>query len=115
MPRSNAQNKAIVQNQTPQQAAWFLSADESAEYIADWDIKPEQLAALILGVLGQGGAIRLGTSSLGDAVSVTVWQGEAKLQKWVSDSVELDKLVWGLLSRLPRRSDGKKHEAMPAD
>jgi hypothetical protein len=115
MPRSNDRNRVIADNQAPKRAAWFLSADESAEYIADWDVKDEQIAALILGALGQGGAIRFGTSLAGDAVSVTIWQGEAKLQKWAGDSVEFDKLIWELLSKLPRRQNGKESAQQAAD
>jgi hypothetical protein len=74
-------------------AGWFGSSNESVEGIIDWDCKAQTLAEAILGVLAHGSAIMFGVSMAGDAVSVTIYDGEVKHRKWVTDCVELDDLM----------------------
>lgn len=76
---------------------WFKTSDESVAAVADWDIKPEQLAYAILEVLQAGDAVMFGVSMAGDAISVTLYSGEQKQRKWVSDSIELDDLMLHIL------------------
>ena len=81
------------------QVDWFGSSDEAVEAIADWDIKVQLMAEAILGVLSNGDGIMFGVSFAGDAISVTVYSGEVKKRKWVSDSIELDDLMAALARR----------------
>jgi hypothetical protein len=79
---------------------WFASADASAEGIADWDIKTQLLAEAVLGTLAMGSAIMLGVSMSGDAVSVTIYVGETKHRKWVTDSIELEDYLAVVVDRV---------------
>lgn len=78
---------------------WFLSSDESVQAIANWDLKVEALASAVVQVLAAGDAIMFGVSLAGDAVSVTIYSGERKSRKWVTDSIELDDLMIAIASR----------------
>lgn len=74
-------------------AGWFGSSNESVEAVLDWDLKAQVLCEAVLGVLAAGNAIMFGVSASGDAVSVTIYAGEVKHRKWVTDAVELDDLM----------------------
>lgn len=80
-------------------AAWFGSSSESVEGVIDWDLKSQTMTEAILGVLAAGNAIMFGVSMSGDAVSVTIYAGESKQRKWVSDSIELDDLMNAIWQR----------------
>lgn len=98
MVRNRAQ-----QRHTAESAAklrdWFASADASPEGIGDWDMKTQLLSDTVMQTLAMGSAIMFGVSMSGDAVSVTVYVGEAKHRKWVSDSVELEDYLGVVLER----------------
>lgn len=85
---------------------WFASADSDVQAIAEWDLKPEAFVAGVLEVLQAGNAIMFGVSMLGDSVSVTVYAGEAKQRKWVTDSIELDDLMAAIAQRGRERRSG---------
>lgn len=78
---------------------WFASADSDVTAIADWDLKTQTFAEAVLAVLAAGNAIMFGVSMAGDAISVTIYAGDAKQRKWVSDSIELDDLMAAIWSR----------------
>ena len=102
---SNSKSRrAYTAKQTQERRDWFGTADASAEAVADWDIKIEQFAAAVLGVLGAGDAIMFGVSMSGDAVGVTIYSGESKSRKWVTDSIEFDDLM-ALIARRARPSN----------
>lgn len=90
---------------------WFQSADESVETIADWDIKAEIFASAILEVLSAGDGVMFGVSLAGDAISVTIYSGDVKRRKWITDAVELDELMALLYrqGRLRRQALGDAH------
>lgn len=80
-------------------AGWFGSSNESVDSVGEWDLKSQTLAEAILGVLAAGSAIMFGVSLAGDAVSVTIYTGDTKQRKWVTDAVELDDLMAAIWRR----------------
>lgn len=78
---------------------WFASADSDVSAIAEWDLKAQTVTEAILEVLQAGNAIMFGVSMTGDSVSVTIYAGEIKQRKWVTDSIELDDLMAAILKR----------------
>ena len=110
MPRKpSGRELSVVAAKT--RVEWFKTSDESAACVADWDIKPEQLAYAILEVLQAGDAIMFGVSMAGDAISITTYSGEAKSRKWVSDSIELDDLM-AVILRTGRQRRGLTHKPL---
>lgn len=95
----NRRQSTHPMNQPDGHINWFATADSDVTAIADWDCKTGTLAAAVLEVLQAGNAIMFGVSMAGDAVSVTVYAGEAKQRKWVSDSIELDDLMAAIVQR----------------
>jgi hypothetical protein len=94
---------------------WFQSADESVESIADWDLKPGHLESAVLGVLSVGDAIMFGVSMAGDAISVTIYSGERKSRKWVSDAIEFEQLLGVIASRAQTTHPTDKRGESAAD
>ena len=86
---------------------WFASADSGLESIEDWDSKAQTFAEAVLGVLAAGNAIMFGVSQQGDAVSVTIYVGDSKQRKWVTDSIELDDLM-GVIWKQGRPKGGMR-------
>lgn len=78
---------------------WFGTADASAEAVGGWDIKEQALAAAILGILGAGDAVMFSVTQDGWAVGVTVYSGDSKARKWVTDSIEFDDLMINIARR----------------
>lgn len=78
---------------------WFASADSDVSAIAEWDLKTQTFTEAVLEVLQAGNAIMFGVSMTGDSVSVTIYAGEAKQRKWVTDSIELDDLMSAIWKR----------------
>lgn len=98
----------MVRNRTQQQhpktkegghIEWFLRADSDVGEIVDWDVKAQTFTEAVLGVLGAGNAIMFGVSMAGDSVSVTIYAGEQKQRKWVTDCIELDDLMSAIWQR----------------
>lgn len=69
---------------------WFLTADAHAQGVGEWDIKAGQLADAVLQILSAGSAVMFGVTSDGGAVSVTIFDGDSKQRRYLTDSVELD-------------------------
>lgn len=78
------------EQQVQQAIEWYAGADSSAEGIADWDIKTQQFAEAIQKILASGCGIMFGTTMDGGAVSVTIYQNQKKVRKYLTDSIELD-------------------------
>lgn len=79
---------------------WLSHNGSSVEGVRDWDIRDGVFVAAVLGLLAEGCAVMFGTGAEGRAVSITVWDGDNKQRKWVSDAVELDLLLESVVSRL---------------
>jgi hypothetical protein len=86
---------------------WFATSDASPEGLADWDLKTQLLADVVLGTLAMGSAIMFGVSMSGDAVSVTLYVGDTKHRKWVTDSIELEDYLGVVLGRLNDARKGR--------
>lgn len=90
----------------------FFSSNGATDSIADWDIKPEALAELILGALAHNHAIMFGVSRNGGAVSIAVKSGDAPWQrKYCDDGFDFVELVDQMVSRLPKKAHLKLMEA----
>lgn len=84
---------------------WFASRDSDVTGVADWDIKQELCVQAIMGVLGTGCAIMLGTTMSGQAISVTVFDGDDKQRRYATDSIEFDDLMDALWTATHPRGD----------
>lgn len=91
-PRYEPTNKESVD-------AWFASSNSDAHAVLDWDVKAQQMAEAILGVLAAGSAVMFGRSMSGDAISVTIYTGDHKQRKWVADAIEFDDLMAAIWER----------------
>lgn len=69
---------------------WNQTEDASIEGVRHWDIKAAQFAEAILCILATGSAIMVSTTQQGSAMSLTIYDGDNKVRKYVSDSIELD-------------------------
>src|SRR4051812_17753244 len=90
MARGGARRANFTAEAAAKKMQWNLSNDASAETVGEWDVKLEQLGKAVLAVLSAGDAIMFGVSVDGNSISVTVYSGERKTRKWVSDSIDLD-------------------------
>jgi len=72
------------------QSIWNLTEDSSAEGVRDWDFKAEQFAEAIICIIATGAAVMVGTTQGGGAISLTIFDGDAKIRKYASDSIDLD-------------------------
>lgn len=95
---------------TRKQRIWNLSANASAETIADWDIKPDFFVEGVLQLLASGTAVMLGTTMNGGAVSVTLYQGDDKQRVYVTDSIEWDDLWIAIVNQAKERVNEAKPE-----
>ena len=88
---------------------WFRTANSGTEGIGEWDIKQEQMADAILSLLASGCAIMLGVTSDGGAVSVTIYSGDVKTRKYVTDAIELDDCLAAVVATARARGLGRFH------
>lgn len=79
---------------------FFSSIDSGIERVGEWDIKSEQFAAAILGLLNAGISVGLYTHWSGEQIVLRIYQGEKRDDHLVRDSMELDKLMAAVLTRL---------------
>lgn len=99
---------------TPTQSAaeatidWFKTADADVSACDDWDIKSALMQEAVLGLLAAGKAVMFGRSYDGASISVTIYDGDSKSRKWVSDSIEFDDLMAVVCQRLQQME--KKQE-----
>lgn len=91
--------RSYTAQQGQERRDWFGTADASAEAVGQWDIKDEALAAAVLGILGAGDAVMFSVTQDGWAVGVTVYSGDSKARKWVTDSIEFDDLMISIARR----------------
>lgn len=72
---------------------WFDVADSHPNGLADWDVKGELLAGVVLSLLALGVGIGFYRSSDGHRLVVRLYDGDNKPSEWVRDSVELEELL----------------------
>ena len=88
---------------------WFNSVDADVSSCDAWDIKPHLLQDAVLGLLSAGKGVMFGRAWYGEQIVITVYDGEAKQRKYVSDSIEFDDALAILVSRLKQvREQGKE-------
>jgi hypothetical protein len=92
LPRGKAQQR-YTHEETLKRREWNLSSNASAESVGDWDIKPEPFIEGILQLLASGTAVMLGSTMSGGAISITLYQGDEKQRRYVTDAIEWDD-VW---------------------
>jgi hypothetical protein len=88
--------------------SWFASADAGVDGVASWDLKEELLTTAVLGMLSTGRGIMFGTGLSGTAVSVTIYEGDAKSRKWVKDSIELENVLLLIIDQINREQASPK-------
>jgi len=81
------------------QSIWNMTEDSSAEGVRHWDFKTGLFAEAIVCVIATGAAVMVGTTQHGGAVSLTIFDGEARIRKYVNDSVELDEWSADVIGR----------------
>lgn len=91
-------------NQAQADAAdqWFVSADSHLGGIAAWDIKSELFVRTLLALLATGRNIGLYSAWHGEALSIRIYDGDAKHDTRIRDSVDWDD-AWGRIADRLRR------------
>jgi hypothetical protein len=110
----NRKQRSYTAEAAAKRMDWLQSVDADATQVAEWDIKTELLRDAVLGTLGMGSAIMFGVSLTGSAVSVTVYVGEAKHRKWVSDSVELEDFLSHICGQVKQATYPNKQNGLRA-
>jgi len=77
--------------------AFSFTSNADTSTIGSWDIKPQLLTDAILGGLQCGLGIMFGRSLDGGSVSVTIYDGDAKSRKWVSDVIDLEDVLTAIV------------------
>lgn len=103
----NRQQRRYTAEEAQVRKDWFASVDSNTEQIADWDLKDHLLSAAVLQTLAMGSAIMFGVSLAGDAVSVTVYVGDTKHRKWVTDTIELEDYLALIVQRARAQTGGE--------
>lgn len=81
------------------QSIWNMHEDASAIGVRHWDIKTGQFAEALLCILATGSAVMLGTTQGGGAMSLTIFDGDARIRKYAGDSVDLDEWSMEIIGR----------------
>lgn len=72
------------------QSIWNVTEDSDAQNVRQWDIKAQQFAEAIICIIATGAAVMVGTTRAGGAISLTIFDGEARVRKYAEDSIALD-------------------------
>lgn len=84
-----------------------FSSGATTDGLADWDVRSEELAAMILGYLANGQAVMFGVSRDGNMVSVGINVGEGQWRrKHARDAGELIGIVHEAVLALRGREAG---------
>lgn len=87
---------------------WYSTEDSSAENVRQWDFKAQQFAEAIICIIATGAAVMVGTTQAGGAVSLTIFDGDAKVRKYANDSIELDDWSDDVIGRARKYLDGQR-------
>jgi len=87
------------------QSIWNLTEDSSAENVRQWDFKTAQFAEAIMCIISTGAAVMIGTTKAGGAVSLTIFDGDHKVRKYVEDSIGLDDWADDVIGRARKYLD----------
>jgi len=89
------------------QSIWNLTEDSSAEGVRHWDFKVGLFAEAIICVIATGAAVMVGTTQQGGAISLTIFDGERRIRKYASDSVDLDEWSADVIGRAQKYLDAQ--------
>lgn len=78
---------------------FFSGVDSSVERVDLWDIKTQQFVDAVLGLVGRGFSVGFYTQWNGEAIVMRIYQGDARDDHPVRDSIELDKLTAAVLAK----------------
>jgi len=98
MPRKAGQPRYTAET-AASRSIWNLQEDASIQGVRHWDIKTGQFAEAILCILATGSAVMLGTTQGGGAMSLTIFDGDARIRKYAGDSVDLDEWSADIIGR----------------
>jgi hypothetical protein len=79
-----------------------MGNDASATGVRQWDIKAGQFAEAILCILATGSAVMLATTQQGGALSITIFDNDIRVRKYVGDSIDLDEWSTDVIGRADR-------------
>ena len=97
-----------------QKVAFSFTSNSSALEVANWDVKPQLLTDAILCGLASGLGIMFGKSLDGGSLSVTIYDGDAKSRKWVSDVVDLEDVLQAIIAHAQRSGVGAPRAGLRA-
>lgn len=90
------------------QSIWNMTEDSTAENVRQWDFKTGLFTEAIMCIIATGAAVMIGTTQAGGAVSLTIFDGEAKIRKYAGDSIELDEWSADVIGRAQKYLDAEK-------
>lgn len=93
------QQRSYTHEEAQDKADWFKSSNASVESIGDWDLKPQLVEQAVLGALSQGVAIMFSAALSGRAVSITIFDGDAKSRVYATDTIELEDALLKIIDR----------------
>jgi len=104
MPRKKLGNNP---ESVARQTIWNMQEDASIAGVQHWDIKTAQFAEAVLCILATGSALMIGTTQGGGAMSLTIFDGEARIRKYAGDSVDLDEWSEDVIGRARKYLDSR--------
>jgi len=87
------------------QSIWNMTEDSDASGVRNWDFKAQLFAEAIVCIIATGAAIMVGTTQQGGAISLTIFDGDARVRKYAGDSVDLDEWSADVIGRARRYLD----------
>lgn len=94
---------------------WFKTVDADVASVDAWDIKPDLLVDSVLGLLSANKGIMFGRAWDGEQIVITVYDGDNKKRKYISDSVEFDDALAMICQRLKQEREREKVVEMRAN
>lgn len=76
-----------------ERVAFSFTSNATAADLVNWDLKPTAMQDAVLAGLAAGLGIMFGRSQDGGSISVTIYDGDVKSRKWVSDAIELEDVL----------------------
>jgi hypothetical protein len=114
MPRSK-QPATKTRSSSENTIDWFKSVDADVASVDAWDIKPDLLVDAVLGLLSAGKGIMFGRAWDGEQLVITVYDGDSKTRKYISDSIEFDDALAMVCQRLKAQEEREKVVEMRAN
>lgn len=112
MARRDRQNYDRTHELPPPAAleAWFSNSGNDTETIDEWDIRPDDLAAVILGCMADGIAVFFTPFQESGTIQVTLKLGEVREKAYLADSVIWIEWFGKQAKRAAARLEGRRRE-----